>query len=117
LRSAWFCSPARLLLKSFENMERQNLGVETQGVLTARIALPGFRYDTGQKKMEFYLQAEAAIGVFRDSRCELQRFGASGRWNNDERIAGLGAEGKPSNQTPEGQLMVVRGSRPIISAR
>jgi predicted permease len=54
-------SGAALLLRSFQNIEQQRLGMQTEGVLTARIALPRFRYDTGQKKMNFYLQAEAAL--------------------------------------------------------
>lgn len=54
-------SGAALLLKSFQNMQNQSLGIETGGVSTVQIALPGFRYDTGQKQMDFYLRAEAAI--------------------------------------------------------
>jgi putative ABC transport system permease protein len=54
-------SGAALLLKSFQNMESQQLGVQTGGVFTAQIALPGFRYNTNQRQMEFYLQAEAAL--------------------------------------------------------
>jgi len=52
---------AALLLKSFRNMEVQRLGMQTGGVFTAQIALPGFRYDTTRKRMQFYLDAEAAI--------------------------------------------------------
>ena len=35
--------------------------MQTGGVFTAQIALPGFRYDTTRKQMQFYLDAEAAI--------------------------------------------------------
>ncbi len=52
---------AALLLKSFRNMEEQSLGMQTGGVFTVQIALPGFRYDTPRKQMQFYLDAEAAI--------------------------------------------------------
>jgi putative ABC transport system permease protein len=52
---------AALLLKSFRNVEEQSLGIETGGVFTVQIALPGFRYDTTRKQMQFYLDAEAAI--------------------------------------------------------
>jgi putative ABC transport system permease protein len=52
---------AALLLKSFKNVEEQRLGMQTGGVFTAQIALPGFRYDTTRKQMQFYLDAEAAI--------------------------------------------------------
>ena len=54
-------SGAALLLKSFQNIEEQSLGMQTGGVFTVRIALPWFRYNTGQKQMDFYLQAEAAL--------------------------------------------------------
>jgi len=54
-------SGAALLLKSFRNIEEQRLGVQTGGVFTAQIALPEFRYDTSQKRMQFHLDAEAAI--------------------------------------------------------
>ncbi|MGB6689474.1 MAG: ABC transporter permease [Terracidiphilus sp.] len=54
-------SAAALLLRSFRNIEEQNLGIETGGVITAQIALPGFRYNTGQKDMDFYLRLEAAL--------------------------------------------------------
>jgi putative ABC transport system permease protein len=53
-------SGSALLVKSFRNMQR-GLGLETGGVFTVRIALPDFRYDTAQKKIDFYLRAEAAL--------------------------------------------------------
>jgi predicted permease len=106
-------SGAALLLKSFQNMEEQNLGMQAQGVLTARIALPDFRYDTGQKKMEFYLQAEAALrrlpGIravgFSDSM-------PPGGWHDDERFADLKAEGKPPTAQGTGGSVVCRGVTP-----
>ena len=52
---------AALLLRSFRNVEEQRLGMQTGGVFTAQIALPGLRYDTTRKQMQFYLAAEAAI--------------------------------------------------------
>ena len=54
-------SGAALLLRSFQNVEEQRLGMQTGGVFTVQIALPGFRYDTPRKQMQFYLDAEAAI--------------------------------------------------------
>ena len=91
---------AALLLKSFRNMQEQSLGVQTGGVLTVQIPLPGFRYDTTLKQMQFYLDAEAAIrrlpGIravaFTDS---LPPGGANGmRWSD------LAVDGK-TNQRPE----------------
>jgi len=52
---------AALLMRSFSSLERQNMGMETRGVLTAYIALPQYRYTTTQQRMEFFLAAEAAL--------------------------------------------------------
>ncbi len=52
---------AALLIRSFSSLERQPMGMQTQGVMTTHIALPGYRYTTAQQQMEFYLQAEAAL--------------------------------------------------------
>jgi predicted permease len=52
---------AALLLRSFTNLEQQDMGMETRGVLAAHIALPRYRYATAQQQMEFFLQAEAAL--------------------------------------------------------
>jgi predicted permease len=54
-------SGAALLLGSFRNLERQNLGFETRGVLEAHITLPRYRYSTTGQQMEFFLEAEAAL--------------------------------------------------------
>jgi len=52
---------AALLTRSFSSIERQNIGMETRGVLSTRVALPQYRYTTAQQRMEFYLKAEAAL--------------------------------------------------------
>jgi len=52
---------AALLMRSFNSLERQNMGMETRGVLTAHIALPRYRYSTPQQQMAFFLAAEAAL--------------------------------------------------------
>ncbi len=52
---------AALLLRSLRSLEEQNMGLQTQGVLEAHIALPRYRYGTQQQQMEFALQAEAAV--------------------------------------------------------
>jgi predicted permease len=106
-------SGAALLLKSFQNMEQQSLGIEAQGVLTARIALPGFRYDTGQKKMDFYLRAEEALRRLPGIRAVgFSDSVPPGGWNNDERFADLAAEGKPHPAQGTGGSVVSRGVTP-----
>jgi len=54
-------SGAALLLRSFYDLERQNMGIQGSRVLTANIALPQYRYATRQQQMDFYLRAEAAL--------------------------------------------------------
>ena len=54
-------SASALLVRSFWNLENQNLGLSTHGVVTASIELGRQRFDTGQKQMQFFLQAEAAL--------------------------------------------------------
>jgi predicted permease len=107
-------SGAALLLKSFQKMEEQTLGIETQGVLTARIALPGFRYDTGQKKMDFYLQTEAAVRRLPGIRAVgFSDSVPPGGWNNDERLGGFAPEGRrPTPSAGNGGPVVSRGVTP-----
>jgi len=69
---------AALLLKSFENMERQKLGIEPQEVLTARIALPGFRHEPEEDGVLPSGRSGSAASAW-DSRGELHGFRASGR--------------------------------------
>ena len=106
-------SGAALLLKSFQNIEGQSLGVQTHGVLTARIALPGFRYDTGQKKMDFYLRAEAALKRVPGIRAvSFSDSVPPGGWHDDERFAGLAAEGRPHAPEGTGGSVICRGVTP-----
>jgi predicted permease len=87
---------AALLLKSFRNTEEQNLGMQTGGVFTAQIALPGFRYNTPKKQMQFYLDAEAAIRRLPGIRAVA--FSDSvppGGWQGGSRLNGLTIDGKP----------------------
>ena len=87
---------AALLLKSFRNVEEQNLGMQTGGVFTAQIALPEFRYNTTRKQMQFYLDAEAAIRRLPGIRAVA--FSDSvppGGWQSGMRWTDLTVDGKP----------------------
>jgi putative ABC transport system permease protein len=89
-------SGAALLLKSFRNVEEQSLGMQTGGVITAQIALPGFRYDTTRKQMQFYLDAEAAIRRLPGIRAVA--FSDSvppAGWQNHMRWTDMTIDGKP----------------------
>jgi predicted permease len=52
---------AALLLRSFSNLAQQDMGLQTRGVLAVHIPLPGYRYTTNQKRMDFFLAAETAL--------------------------------------------------------
>lgn len=52
---------AALLVRSFERLEAEPLGMQTHGVVTASISLNRYRYTTPQKQMQFFLQAEKAL--------------------------------------------------------
>jgi len=106
-------SGAALLLKSFQNMQEQSLGMQTGGVFTTQIALPGFRYDTGQKRMEFYRQAEEAIRRLPGIRAVA--FSDSvppGGSQSDFRYSELAADGKPHAAPGTGGSVAVRKITP-----
>lgn len=52
---------AALLVRSFTSLQMQPLGLKTSGVVTARISLNRYTYTTPQARMQFFLQAEAAL--------------------------------------------------------
>jgi putative ABC transport system permease protein len=54
-------SASTLLVRSFWNLQSQSIGIRTRAILTANITLGRQRYDTGQKQMQFFIQAEAAL--------------------------------------------------------
>ena len=87
---------AFLLLKSFRNLEEQNLGMKTDGVLTVRPALPTFRYNTPRKKMEFFLQVESALRRLPTVRAVgLSDSVPPGGWSSGGRVSELVVEGRP----------------------
>ncbi len=115
-------SGAALLLRSFRKMETQNLGIQTSGVMTARISLTGIRTEpvaglvsrNGQKQMELFLQAEAAVrrlpGIgavgWSDS------FPPGGGWQNGRLFSDFVVEGKPRPTERSGGLVRFRGVTP-----
>jgi putative ABC transport system permease protein len=89
-------SGSALLLKSFQNIEGQRLGMQTGGVFTVQIPLPSFRYNTGQKQMDFYLQAEAALRRLPGIRAvAISDSVPPGGWQGDYRYSDLAVSGKP----------------------
>ena len=106
-------SGAALLLRSFQNIEKQRLGMQTGGVFTVRIALPWFRYKTGQKQMDFYLQAEAAIRRLPGIRAVgISDSVPPGGWQGGSRSSDLVVEGKPKPEQGPGEPLAVRTVTP-----
>jgi len=88
---------AVLLLRSFAKIERQNLGMQTGGVLTVKVALPWWRYNTDQKVMDFYLGLESALRRLPGTRAvAISDSIPPGGWQSGFRFSGLKVEGKPS---------------------
>lgn len=90
-------SGAVLLLRSFMKIEEQNLGMQTDGVLTMKVALPWWRYNTDQKVMDFYLHLESSLrrlpGTFAVGMATSIPPGAGG--SQSFRYSDLQVEGKP----------------------
>jgi predicted permease len=102
-------SSSALLLRSFQKMQTQPLGMQTEGVLTTRVALPGFRYNTAQKKMEFYLRAEQAIEHLPGVRAVgISDSVPPGGWNSGGRYSELMVAGRPPMTPGTGGSIVTR---------
>jgi len=106
-------SGAALLLRSFENVEEQRLGMQTGGVFTVQIALPWFRYDTGQKLMDFYLRTEAAMRRLPGIRAvAISDSVPPGGWQGETRYAELAVSGKPLPTAGIGGVVATRKVTP-----
>jgi putative ABC transport system permease protein len=106
-------SGAALLLRSFVKIEEQNLGMQTDGVLTVKAALPGPHYDTNQKAMEFYLQLEAALRRLPGTRAVgIADSVPPGGWQGDFRYSDLVVQGKPRTAPGSGGTVLGRTVTP-----
>jgi predicted permease len=106
-------SGAALLFKSFRNVEEQSLGMQTGGVFTAQIALPGFRYDTTRKQMQFYLDAEAAIRRLPGIRAVAFSYSVPpGGWQSHMRWTDVTIDGKPYQGEETGSPLTDRKVTP-----
>jgi putative ABC transport system permease protein len=104
---------ASLLLKSFRNLERQNLGMQTRNVLTVHIGINGERYPTGQAYMDFYLRAEAAFerlpGVTRVGMTDSL---PPNGWHGGMRYSEIMVAGRPQTPSGTGGTVVSRAVTP-----
>jgi putative ABC transport system permease protein len=54
---------AGLMLRSFATLRAVDLGIDTRNVLTARVALPARKYDTPEKRLQFFDNAVRRIAA------------------------------------------------------
>ena len=106
-------SGAALLLRSFQKIEAQNLGMQTGGVLTVRAALPWSRYNTDQKAMDFYLGLDSALRQLPGIRAvAIADSIPPGGWEGGFRYADLGVRGRPRPAPGTGGTVVHRSVTP-----
>ena len=108
-------SCAGLLLKSFQNLERQTLGMATSDVLTVTVPLNGERYPSGRAYMDFYLRTETALrslpGVTSVAICDsLPPDGNS--WHNGMRFDEIFVPGRAPTPAGTGGTVIVRSVTP-----
>ena len=106
-------SGAALLLRSFTKIEEQNLGMQTGGVLTVKVALPWWRYNTNQKVMDFYLRLESSLRRLPGTRAVgMTDSIPPGGWESDFRYSDLAVQGKPRGTPGTGGTVVGRSVTP-----
>lgn len=104
---------AVLLLRSFAKIQNQNLGIQTGGVLTVRVALPWWRYNTDQKVMDFYLHLETALRQLPGTRAvAVSDSVPPGGWQSGFRFSGMKVEGRPSIPAATDETAVSRTVTP-----
>ena len=104
---------ASLLARSFQNIEDQNLGFRTDGVITTEVALPGFRYNTGKKQMDFYFSAERAIRRLPGIRAvAITDSVPPGGWHGGIRFSDLATESNPHPVPGTGGIVITRRVTP-----
>ena len=89
-------SGAALLLHSFARIENQNLGMQTGGVLSVKVALPWWRYNSDQKVMDFYLRLESSLRRLPGARAVgMADSIPPGGWQSGFRFSALHVQGRP----------------------
>ena len=106
-------SGAGLLLRSFTKIEEQNLGMQTGGVLTVKVALPWWRYNTNLKIMDFYLRLESSLRRLPGTRAVAMTDSIPpGGWQSGFRFSDLYVQGKPPFPPGTGGTVVGRSVTP-----
>jgi putative ABC transport system permease protein len=105
-------SGAALLLRSFTKIEEQNLGMQTGGVLTVKVALPWWRYNTNQKVMDFYLRLESSLRRLPGTRAVGMTDSIPPGGSLGIRYSDLAVQGKPRGAPGTGGTVVGRSVTP-----
>jgi predicted permease len=106
-------SGAALLLRSFAKIEEQNLGMQTGGVLTMKVALPWWRYNTDQKVMDFYLRLESSLRRLPGTRAVAMADSIPpGGWTQSFRYSDLAVKDRPPSPPGTGGTVVGRKVTP-----
>jgi len=115
-------SGAALLFRSFQNMEQQNLGMDAGGVLTVRLALPGFHdapvagmvSRSGPSHAEIYARTEAAMRRLPGVRAVgwSESLPPGGGFQNARRFADFAVEGQAPPEPGSGGAVRYRGVTP-----
>jgi predicted permease len=104
-------SGASLLVRSFWNMEQQNLGMQTRNVITVHVPLNWERYPKGT--VDFYLRAEAAFrrlpGV---TAVGMSNSLPPDGWHGGSRYSDLEVVGQPPTPSGVGESVVWREVTP-----
>ena len=108
-------SSASLLVKSFRNLDEQDLGLSAHNVVTIQIPLSEERYPDGQAFMNFYLRAEAALrsipGITAVGISDSIPPSAD-NWHNGGRFADILLPGQPDPLAGMGGTIVARTVTP-----
>ena len=106
-------SGAGLLMRSFQNIQEQNLGFRAKGVVTVQIALPWFRYNTVEKQMDFYLRTETVLRRLPGIRAvAITDSVPPGGWQGGYRFSDLATEDNPHPAPGMGGSVVNRRVTP-----
>ena len=108
-------SGASLFVRSFQNLQHEDLGMQTKNVLTVRIPLVDSRYQGSHAILDFYLRAEAAMrqppGVQAVSISDSLPPDANS-WHGGSRYADFFVEGRPPIPPEAGGALVRRQVTP-----
>jgi putative ABC transport system permease protein len=106
---------AVLLVRSFRNIQAENLGMEPRSVVALRIPLTPKQYPTMQTYMDFFLRIEASLrstpGVAAVAISESMPLDMDS-WRNESRLSEIFANGKAAAPNGTGGTVVVRKITP-----